>query len=132
MIPLLLCDIGPDSSQVDEDGKALQVGYMMERSGGNGRQAIRRRHASRGGGSICISSCWLELRPERIVKSLNLSVNKIEQSTPGQKVLSPGTRRWTAEGCKGSSERRLLTNHRLKNMVSVGLHARKSVGVSYH
>jgi hypothetical protein len=39
LVPHLLGDVGPNRPQVDEDGKALEIGHMMQGSGSSSRQA---------------------------------------------------------------------------------------------
>jgi hypothetical protein len=44
----------PDSTKVDEDGKPLKVGDVVERSGGGGGQAVRLGRAATGSSNISI------------------------------------------------------------------------------
>jgi hypothetical protein len=54
LVTLLLRQIGLDSTQVNEDGKTLKVGDMMERCGGGGGQAVCRRRAPAGRSNFSI------------------------------------------------------------------------------
>jgi hypothetical protein len=54
LVSLLLGDVGPNRPQVDEDGKALEIGHMMQGSGSSSRQAVRLGGAAAGSSYFCI------------------------------------------------------------------------------
>jgi hypothetical protein len=54
LVTLLLGEIGPNSTQINKNGKALKIGDMVERGGGGGRQAVRRRRAPAGSSNFSI------------------------------------------------------------------------------
>jgi hypothetical protein len=54
LIPVLLGEARPDSTEVDEDGEALKVGDVVERRGGGGGQAVRLGRATTGSSDISI------------------------------------------------------------------------------
>jgi hypothetical protein len=54
LVTLLLEEIGLNSAQINKNSEALEIGDMMERIGGGGRQAIRRRRAPAGSSNFSI------------------------------------------------------------------------------
>jgi hypothetical protein len=54
LVPVLLSEARPDSTEVDEDGEPLKVGDVVERSGGGGGQAVRLGRAATGSSNISI------------------------------------------------------------------------------